>query len=567
MTHDRCCPTSRRWLAALLLVCVAWQPAAAQLDGTDLKIPDLMSLRASSQGGTRTLSEPASVSMDSPVDAEAYYVGPGDQVALNIWSSAPVEHRLTITPEGLLLIPAVGAVDLKGTTLAKARTQVEQQVTRKFPSSTVSLSLIAPRKVTVYITGAVMREGMHEMHAVQRVDRLIEEANTLPSTQLSNKKFYDSDQQSLRQNLSMRYITVQRRTGEVERVDLVRYAVTGRSDLNPYLREGDRVFVPSRRPWENRIGIYGGVVRDVAVEFVQGDSLSRLVRLAMGVRSESVAEHSMLMRLSADGTRMDSMLVDVHAIMDGRAPDIALRPGDRLVVPANRDDREGNAVRIEGEVLRPGTYPITKAATHLSQIIQLAGGFTAQANLKAATVLRVRPKTMEGPEELEQERLLSVRTSLQFQDSSYYLTETALRLKGELVSVDFHALFAKGDSTEDITLRNFDRVIVPEYSRTIYVFGQVITPGHVPYAAGQNADYYIGRAGGFTGEARTGDVKVIKGNTRTWLDPSETPIEDGDFLWVPKEYPTPFGTVLTTVAQLATVIAALASIILVANTL
>ena len=62
-------------------------------------------------------------------------------------------------------------------------------------------------------------------------------------------------------------------------------------------------------------------------------------------------------------------------------------------------------------------------------------------------------------------------------------------------------------------------------------------------------------------------MKVIKGNTRTWLDPSETPIEDGDFLWVPKEYPTPFGTVLMTVAQLATVIAALASVILVVNTL
>jgi len=567
MMHDRCCPTPWRWLAALLFVCVAWQPAAAQLDPTDLKIPDLMSLRAGTQGGSRTLSEPASVSMDSPVDAEAYYVGPGDQVALNIWSSAPVEHRLTITPEGLLLIPAVGAVDLNGTTLAKARTVVEKQVTRKFPGSTVSLSLVAPRKVTVHITGAVMREGMHEMHSVQRVDRLIEEANTLPSTQLSNKKFYDTDQQSLRQNLSMRYITVQRRTGDVDRVDLVRYAITGRSHMNPYLREGDRVFVPTRRPWENRIGIYGGVVRDVAVEFVQGDSLSHLVRLGMGLRSESVAEHSMLMRLSADGTRMDSMLVDVHAIMDGRAPDIALQPGDRLVVPMNRDDREGNAVRIEGEVLRPGTYPITRSDTHLSQIIQLAGGFTAQANLKAATVLRVRPRATEGPEELEQERLLSVRTSLPIQDSSYYLTETALRLRGELVSVDFGALFGGGDTTEDITLRNFDRIIIPAYSHTVYVFGQVITPGHVPYAPGQTAEYYVNRAGGYTGEARTSDVMIIKGNTRTWLAPSETPIEDGDFLWVPKETPTPFGTVLTTVAQLATVIAALASVILVVNTL
>jgi len=540
--------------------------AAAQFDA-DLKLPDLMSLRASTQTGSRTMAEPASIPMDSPVEAEAYFVGPGDVLAVYIWSSAPVEHRLTVTPEGLLLIPSVGAVDLKGISLARARTVVEKSVVRKYPGSTISLSLVVPRKVMVYITGAVMREGMHEVHAVQRVDRLIEEANTLPSTQLSNKKFFDTDQQSLRQNLSMRYITVQHRTGEVDRVDLVRYAVTGRPEWNPYLREGDRVFVPSKRPWENRIGVYGGVARDVSVEFAAGDSLSHLIRLGMGLRSESSAERSVLMRLSADGGRMDSTHVDVRAILEGRAADIALRPGDRLVIPVNRDDREGTAVRIEGEIVRPGTYPITRSDTHLSEVIALAGGFTSHANLKAATVLRLRQKTTDGPEELEQEKLLSVRTSLPVEDSSYYRTETALRLKGELVSVDFHELFVEGDSSEDITLRNFDRVIIPAYSRTVYVFGQVITPGHVPHVPGEGANYYIIRAGGLTGDARSGDIMVIKGNTRTWLDPSETIIEDGDFLWVPKETPTQFGAVLTTVAQLATVIAALASVILVANTL
>lgn len=566
MMRNHVRPKAWFWPGVLGLACFTALPAAAQFEA-DLKLPDLMSLRAGAQAGTRSLAEPAAVSMDSPVEAEAYSLGPGDQLAVHIWSSSPVEHRLTVTPEGLLLIPSVGAVDLRGTTLAQARTVVEKNVGRKYSSSTVSLSLVVPRKVTVHVTGAVMREGLHEMHAVQRVDRLIEEANTLPSTQLSSKKFFDTDQQSLRQNLSMRYITVQHRTGEVIRVDLVRYAMTGQPKWNPYLREGDRVFVPSRRPWDNRIGVYGGVVRDVAVEFVDGDSLSHLVRLGMGLRSGAGAEGSVLTRLSADGKRMDSLKVDVRAIMEGRAPDIALQSGDRLVVPFVFDPREGHAVRVEGEVARPGTYPITRSDTHLSEIIALAGGFTSEANLKAATVLRIRVKAVEGPEELEQERLLSVRTSLPVEDSSYYLTETALRLKGELVAVDFTKLFVNGDSTVDITLRDFDRVIVPPFSRTVYVFGQVRIPGHVPFVAGKGSDYYIDRAGGLTDDARGGDIKVIKGNTRTWLDPSETVIEDGDFLWVPKDTPTPMGTILTTVAQLATVLAALASIILVANTL
>jgi protein involved in polysaccharide export with SLBB domain len=95
----------------------------------------------------------------------------------------------------------------------------------------------------------------------------------------------------------------------------------------------------------------------------------------------------------------------------------------------------------------------------------------------------------------------------------------------------------------------------------------VISPGHVPYRQGEGIGYYIDRAGGWTNDARTSDTRVIKNGSRAWLDPDETAIEDGDFIWVPKETPVPFGTILTTVAQLATVIAALASVILVANTL
>ena len=39
------------------------------------------------------------VPLDSPVDPDSYNVGSGDVLAVNIWSSAPVEHTLTVTPE------------------------------------------------------------------------------------------------------------------------------------------------------------------------------------------------------------------------------------------------------------------------------------------------------------------------------------------------------------------------------------------------------------------------------------------------------------------------------------
>jgi protein involved in polysaccharide export with SLBB domain len=547
----------------ILLMFLGPVRVAAQLEG-DMRMLDLSTLKPGLKGGAASQGEGLEVALDSPVDPDAYFVGPGDVVALNIWSSAPVEHTLSISPEGVLLIPSIGEVDLRGATLTRARALVAPFVARKYPNATVSLTLLKPRKIVVHITGEVIKEGMFEMHAVQRVDNLVEEANTLPSTQLT-KKFYDVEWQLLRASASMRKITVQRSDGRTHRVDLVRYAMTGKSEWNPYLREGDRVFVPRRKSEDNRIGIYGGVIRGMAVEFIEGDSLSHLGRIGLS-KPPPEANRSILTRLSMDGRQMDTTIVDLPAILEGRAPDIALRAGDRLVVPQPRDEREGNAVRLEGEVATPGTYPITRTETRLSEIIAMAGGVTPRANLTAATILRARVVDQRA-EDLEAERLLSLRTSLPNEDSTYYLTETAIRMKGEVVAADFRALLLEGDTTKDLTLRNFDRVIIPANSGTVYVFGQVISPGHVPYRQGEGIGYYIDRAGGWTNDARTSDTRVIKNGSRAWLDPDETAIEDGDFIWVPKETPVPFGTILTTVAQLATVIAALASVILVANTL
>ena len=62
-------------------------------------------------------------------------------------------------------------------------------------------------------------------------------------------------------------------------------------------------------------------------------------------------------------------------------------------------------------------------------------------------------------------------------------------------------------------------------------------------------------------------MKVIKRTTRNWLDPSETTIQDGDYIFVPKEVHYPFAYYLTTITQAAGIIASLATVILVVRNL
>jgi len=534
---------------------------------SDIQMSDFLLMKPDLKAQTKQATEFKSVPVDGPVNPDQYFLGPGDALQLNMWSSAPAEYPLTVTPEGYLLIPTVGAVQVKDLSLTAARAKIVPQVQKKYPSAEISLALTSPRKVTVHIFGQVMNEGMQEVYSVQRVDFLMEEANKLPSTQIT-RRWYDWDMQQLRRDASQRYITIQHRDGSVQRVDLVKYNLTGDGTFNPYLREGDRVFVPLRTAADNRIGVFGAVIRTGRIEYVSGDSLTDLLHISLGFTPQAVPEEAILARLTQDGGRLDTTRVDARAIQEGRAPDVALRPGDRLVIPLNREYREGDAVSVEGEFLRPGTYPITRNRTMLSDIVRMAGGFTKDAYVKGALLIRPRLSPLGPPDEIQQERLRSMRTAISAEDSSYYITETELRIKGgEIVSVDFAKLFTEGDSTQDVTLRNEDRINVPPARHTVYVFGQVITPGHVQLVEGESYRYYVEKAGGYTNDARTGDVKVIKGTNRTWLDPGETEVEDGDYIWVPKQVHYPFGYYLATVVQFATVLAALATVILVTKTL
>lgn len=520
--------------------------------------PDLKTDIPSSAGKT--------VAMDSPVNPDEYILGPSDVVQVNVWSSAPKEHVLTVTPEGSLLVPNAGAVAVGGLTLKEAKARVAERLRGIYSVGEVTTTLISPRKVVVRIVGNVINEGIYEMQAVQRIDRLIMEANNPTQGQMGSKIF-EQQLQYVRSNSSERNISLKHRDGSVSRVDLVRYQITGEGIHNPYLQEGDIIFVPERSPLHKSIGLLQGGSRRVTVEYVPGDKLSDLVKLGFGLSALADSSRALLTRLSENGTAMETTRVDIAGILAGRATDMELRPGDRLVIREPVELRRNYIAAVEGEVLRPGQYPITRGKTKLSEVISAAGGFTGNAYLRGATVRRSNQFALYSPEQVEEEQLRSARASISSQDSGYYSVEMALRLKGELVAVDFHRLFVLGDSTHDIFLQPYDKILIPEKQNTVYVFGQVLSPGHVPIVEGKGYKYFIERAGGFTEDARTGDVKIIKGSTRAWLDPGETTIEDGDHIWVPREVHYPFSHYISIYAQVASIIGVVATVALLINTI
>lgn len=222
------------------------------------------------------------------------------------------------------------------------------------------------------------------------------------------------------------------------------------------------------------------------------------------------------------------------------------------------EERGDYRVMVSGEVVHPGTYPITKHSTRLTDIIRMAGGFTLDAELGMSQVFR--QATL--PQDVKREFLLSGRGNLLEQDEKYYDDEARIRLWREVVATDFTALFEKGDSTLNVVLVDGDSVGVPSSPGTVYVFGQVVSPGNVGFVAGEDVDYYVEKAGGYADNARSGDTKVIKAKSRLSLAPGETPVEMGDKIWVPAKLDRPFSYYLNIVGQVASIVSVAISIVI-----
>ncbi len=538
----------RYFTHALFFIVISVVVLSAQEKSTTIRTGNMDDLLQ--EKSAISVVQPQGVALESAIDGELYYVGPSDVFSVNIWISPPINFTLTVTPEGTLIIPTVGEVRVTDMLLSKAKVKVIDEIHKKYLTTEITVTLTKPRPIIVAVAGNVLNEGLYTLTSIDRANRAIEEANkpTRLQTQYELTLLF--------RTMSTRNIIIKHRDGAQDRVDLAKFLATKEDKWNPYLREGDVIVVPRKNPLKNVIGIYGEVNSPGRYEFVDGDCFLDAVKIGMGFTRLAITDNLEFSRLNNEGTVLTTRIININDILAGKISDFPLEPGDRIVVKARKELREDYRVTVGGEVLFPGTYPITKNRTKLTDIIHAAGGFTEFALLKSAELNR---RSVE-PTEVEKERLMSYRGGVSQEDSSDYYLETEVRLRKEIVNVDFEKLFLAGDSAQDVILQSEDIVIVPSVKKTIYVFGQVVSPGHIPFISGEDVFYYVGKAGGFTERARDGDMKIIKGKTKQWLDPDETDIEDGDYVWVPKDPDRPFAYYMTIASQAASVLSVIIGI-------
>jgi polysaccharide biosynthesis/export protein len=499
-------------------------------------------------GSTQTPSAKLGLvaALDGAIDPSEYIVGPLDMLAINIWADIPSTYTGYVTPEGSVLVPTVGEINVRNLSLKQTKETISREIEKKYPKVKATVTLVAPRSFSVHVTGIVGAPGAYEVSAGDRADKAIYMANlTRAVKELEKQKarsgmdaertmsFTDPPEQT-DPVMSMRNILLLRGPDTL-RVDLLRYYAGGDVRANPRLLDGDVLVVQPEELESNTVSVYGGVKLTGRFEYCKGDSLGLLLRIAQGYKENAIADSIDIVRFTGTRDGITTIRVGSDAV-NQPGKDIALERGDRVFVRETHATRQQHTVTIRGEVRYVGSYPISRDRTTLSEIIQRAGGFTENAAVAEGTIFRKDPNVELDPMRKvpDYRRLAEMRlTDLDVEEREYYTYETAIRRN--TVAADFERLFIRRDAAADITLRDGDEIVVPATQNTVYVYGQVRRPGHVTYVDGMDEDYYVERAGGFSEAANSGEVKVIKAGSNAWESAGDSRIGAGDALFVPRK--------------------------------
>ncbi len=490
-----------------------------------------------------------SVVVDKAVDENYYKVGPNDIFSLGIYGFLNQQIPITVNVEGSVLIPTIGEINVDGLTLKDAKSKVISAVKKRYYSSEVSFTLVTPKTFLVTVSSIIQKKI--EVNSTNRVSDLITYVyyDTV-NVQRAMYQFSNSSE-FFKPTISMRNIEVVHKDGSISDVDLYKYFYTNDDIFNPYLKEGDFVKVPLGLLYKNYISINGAVQLPGVYEYNKSDDLETLIGVARGFDFDAYKDSIVIYRTNTATGKFES----IYLIYDNDK-NFKINEYDRVFVKYKADYVKNYSVSVLGEVNIPGVYPIAQKNTRLKEVIEMAGGLKHSAYLPLSIVFRRYDE--EYMKKDTAEILVNMRANdLIISEKDKLSFERDVISRRNRMVVDFEKLYMDNDSSQNIILEHQDVVYINDDKKIVYVYGQVENEGYVPYKPGENYEYYIKRAGGYSLAADDDNTRIIKFNSRGWYKPEDTKILSGDFVYVPKKTPAEFKESLTIIATMIGVVASI----------
>ena len=230
--------------------------------------------------------------LEVAVDPTQYVLGPHDVLAFMLLIGEMRLERLPVLPEGVVLVPGVGAIPAAGRTLQEFRVALEKALKQRYRNFEVFCYLAESRQFRVHVMGEVREPGTLVARSYERVAEVIERAGGFTPN-------------ASRRNIELR----DPKGAPTVHADLDAYYLRGELAANPLLAPGHIVFVPARK---RRVEVVGAVAVPGIYEPLAGESVRALIDLAGGPAPQADLSHVSVDRIDAEG-RLQVAVVDLTA--------------------------------------------------------------------------------------------------------------------------------------------------------------------------------------------------------------------------------------------------------------
>ena len=293
------------------------------------------------------------------------------------------------------------------------------------------------------------------------------------------------------------------------------------------LRKEDVLFIPSVHDMrgEETLRINGEVNFPGVYEYAENTTIEDFVLQAGGLTNAASMVKVDVFRRIYDAkalaeqdtiTQNFSFAIKDGFVVEGE-PGFVLEPFDEVHVRKSPVNSVTMNVTVEGAVNFAGDYAMYSRNYRLSDLIKAAGGLSDFAYPEGARLYR----KMTDEERAQRESVMKLSQIQMYEESmrseSDYditLADSLMNLKLELgdvyaVAINLETAIKNPGGVEDIVLRESDVLMVPQYTSTIKISGEVRYPITLNYKKGEKLSYYIKRAGGYSDRAKKNGVYAI----------------------------------------------------------
>ncbi len=336
--------------------------------------------------------------LEKPIVSEEYVLMPGDLILITITGATNYSYSSGVTYEGKVTIripvtsvptaqgvyipkhDIVDAVPMYNISLKAAEDSLRKVFLRYFRNIYVKLTLLRMRRFTVIVAGEVRTPGMVAVWPVDRVSTVI--SRVRGTTTLGTRSKIEL-----------------RRDGKTHAiVDLEKFERTGSTSFNPYVKDGDLIYVPKmeksvivkgavfgKRGYELRVAQLTASrerTSEGLYELLEGEKTSDLITKAGGL-TPWADEDAIYVERNDKKIMIDYFAIHIDEDCE---ENVLLEHGDILVIPAI------NAiVYVQGQVVNPGSFTY-QPNLKPSDYIGLAGGPRQDAYMPGAYVQRGKEK-------------------------------------------------------------------------------------------------------------------------------------------------------------------------------